>query len=128
MELGLSDKKRKGQCYTPSGISQLCGQLANDEANIARQITKQGYYRYYEPCIGAGALTIGFSERFKQLGYNPQHQLLVIGQDIDLKAVQMSYVQLSLLGIPAIIEHAQFEIKRYRAIEQAVTYGKGFPL
>lgn len=26
------------------------------------------------------------------------------------------------------LEHAQLEIKRYRAIEQAVTYGKGFPL
>lgn len=26
------------------------------------------------------------------------------------------------------LEYAQLEIKRYRAIEQAVTYGKGFPL
>ncbi|MBF0786165.1 hypothetical protein E4T80_11905 [Muribacter muris] len=26
------------------------------------------------------------------------------------------------------LEHAQFEIKRYRAIEQVVTHGKGFSL
>lgn len=107
MTLGLSDKKRKGQCYTPNSLSTLCGQLAlMDTATINEQIRKHGYYRYYEPCIGAGSLVIGFCKHFKEMGHNPQRELLVVGQDIDLKAVQMSYVQLSLLGIPAVIEHA----------------------
>ena len=35
-----------------------------------------------------------------------QAQLSVITQDIDLKSVQMCFVQLSLLGIPAEIQHA----------------------
>ncbi|MFW9338983.1 SAM-dependent DNA methyltransferase, partial [Glaesserella parasuis] len=55
---------------------------------------------------GSGALIISFCETLKSQGYNPQQQLLVIAQDIDLKSVQMCYVQLSLLGISAIIQHA----------------------
>ena len=41
----------------------------------------------------------------KEKGYNPQKQLLVIAQDLDIKAVHMSYIQLSLLGIPAVVYH-----------------------
>ena len=50
-------------------------------------------------------MVIAFAEAMKSLGFNPQKQLIVTCNDLDIKSVYMTYIQLSLLGIPAIVEH-----------------------
>ena len=50
-------------------------------------------------------MPIAFAEVMKEKGYNPQKQLLVIAQDLDIKAVHMAYIQLSLLGLQAKVYH-----------------------
>ena len=46
---------------------------------------------------------IAFAEVMLQRGLNPAEQLLVIATDIDPLATDMTFIQLSLLGIPAIV-------------------------
>ena len=48
-------------------------------------------------------MVIAMAKVLKENGIDYQKKLKVVGQDIDLKAVHMSYVQLSLLGIDAVI-------------------------
>ncbi|MCT8526080.1 SAM-dependent methyltransferase [Glaesserella parasuis] len=101
MKLQIANKQR-GQCFTPISTGQVMANIL-----IApNEISEKGYFTLNEPTCGSGALIISFCETLKSQGYNPQQQLLVIAQDIDLKSVQMCYVQLSLLGISAIIQHA----------------------
>lgn len=50
-------------------------------------------------------MIIAFTEHMRAIGLNPQKQLHVTAVDIDITAVHMTFVQLSLLGIPAVIVH-----------------------
>lgn len=52
-----------------------------------------------------GATIIALVRTMLKRGYNPQKQLFVICGDLDIKAVQMTYIQLSLLGIPAVVKN-----------------------
>ena len=87
-----------GQFFTPYHICQLLARTQNIE-----EIEKQGYMYINEPSTGAGGNIIAYCEYIKENGYNYQTQVNVTAQDLDYKAVYMSYVQFSLLGIPAIV-------------------------
>ena len=50
-------------------------------------------------------MIIAFAEVMRKHGYNPQEDLKVICNDLDIKSVYMTYIQLSLLGIPAAVLH-----------------------
>lgn len=92
-EMGSS---KLGQFFTPYHICQMMAQLqdlSEFESNNTVVIN--------EPSTGAGGNIIAFCEHLKNKGYNYQRQVEVIAQDLDYKAVYMSYVQFSLLGIPA---------------------------
>lgn len=102
MELDLGNKW-KGQFFTPYQLSKLMAKLSLE--NIDEIIEKNGFVELNEPTCGGGSLIIAVSEIMKKKGYNPQTQLRVVGQDLDIKAIYMSYIQLSLLGIPAVLYH-----------------------
>lgn len=92
----------KGQFFTPQAVSNVMALVtlgANEE-----QIAKHGYISTLEPCIGGGANVIGLVNAMFQLGYNPCKQLVVTGYDLDARCIHMSYVQLSLIGVPAMIQ------------------------
>lgn len=103
MELELGSKW-KGQFFTPYNLCLATTKLMI--GNLDKVINEKGYVSLNEPCSGGGAMVIAFAEAMQEKGYNPQKQLMVICQDLDLKAVHMSYIQLSLLGIPATVCHA----------------------
>ncbi|SFU20805.1 hypothetical protein SAMN05192562_11359 [Kosakonia arachidis] len=50
-----------------------------------------------------GQAVIVFAEVMLALELNPAEQLLVTATDIDPLAADMTFIQLSLLGIPAIV-------------------------
>ena len=104
-EMGSS---KLGQFFTPYHICQLLARTQNIE-----EIEKQGYTYINEPSTGAGGNIIAFCEHLKKNGYNYQTQLSVIAQDLDYKAVYMSYVQFSLLGIPALVVQGNTLFKPY---------------
>lgn len=99
--LNLQDEW-KGQFFTPQDISNMMGLMA--VGNYEQVIEKKGYVSILEPCIGGGSMVIGAVNAMFQKGYNPCKQLLVTAYDLDPRCVHMSYIQLSLMGIPAMIQ------------------------
>lgn len=101
MELG---SKWKGQFFTPYNLSLLIAGLSI--GNSLDEIKENGCVTFNEPTCGSGGMIIAFAEAMKENKYNPQKELKVIAQDLDVKCVWMAYIQLSLLGIPAAVYHA----------------------
>jgi hypothetical protein len=56
-----------------------------------------------DPAIGGGAMMIPIFSAMLQAGLNPSQHLHVTGIDIDASVLRMAYVQLSLLGVPAVL-------------------------
>ena len=94
-ELGLNSTA-KGQFFTPYHLSRMMADIVVED---------QEKYRLSEPACGSGGMVIAFAETLRAKGKNPQRCLYAYCQDIDLRAVQMAYIQLSLLGISAVVDH-----------------------
>lgn len=95
MMAGLGNKST-GQFFTPYHVSQLMAQFNHFDEN--EQIKKIN-----EPSCGAGGSIIAVAEAMKIQGINYQNKMEVVAQDIDWKCVYMCYLQLSLLGISAVV-------------------------
>ena len=93
LELG---NEHNGQFFTPYNV---CIAMASISAgDLETEIANKGYISVNDPCCGAGALLIAFSNEVKRLGINYQQHVLFVAQDIDFTAAMMCYIQLSLLG------------------------------
>lgn len=92
----------KGQFFTPQCISDFMALVT--VGDFEEKISKRGYIKMNEPAIGGGSTVIGAVNAMFKKGYNPCKQLLVVGYDLDPRCVHMSYIQLSLMGVPAMIQ------------------------
>lgn len=97
--------KELGQFFTPEHVADLLSELTYDNEVMKEEIDKFGYVKLMEPAVGGGVTVISYVRRMIKAGYNPQKQLYVHATDVDLAAVHMTYIQLSLLGVPATIVH-----------------------
>lgn len=104
MELGFGDKL-KAQVFTPTGISNLMARLALDKESVKNALKKEGFVTIEDSACGGGSTLIQAIEVLKDMGVNPNSQILVFANDLDFNAVVMCYVQLSLLGVPAVIKN-----------------------
>lgn len=98
-ELALHNKW-KGQFFTPIDVSELIGKM-----NV-RQLKPWEIERLNEPCAGSGSMVLGYAKAMRENNMNYNRQLLVTAQDVDIKCVHMTYIQLSLYGIPAVVLNA----------------------
>ena len=100
--LGLQ-QEQKGQFFTPYDICRFMSglQFAGDEKE--ELLKEKGYISVNDPACGAGAMLIAFANTAKKHGINYQKHVLFVAQDIDRTAAMMCYIQLSLLGCPAIV-------------------------
>lgn len=101
MELDLGNS-HKGQFFTPYS---LCQAIAAMNSDIAEQVSRKGFITVSDPAVGGAALLIAFAEEARRQGINYQRHVHATGQDVDIKAVHMAYVQLSLIGMPAVLIH-----------------------
>lgn len=92
-----------GQFFTPWSICQMMGRVTVDQS-AKETVKEKGFVSLAEPSCGAGATILGCIEALAKIGVHPG-QALVKGTDIDLRCVQMTYVQLSLYAVPAVIKH-----------------------
>lgn len=95
--------KHIGQVFTPIQLSRLMGDMTLSGCKEA--LDKKGYVTVSDPACGGGSTLIGMALAMRDAGYNYQKQMCVQAIDIDIRAVHMCYLQLSLLGIPAEIIH-----------------------
>lgn len=100
MEIGANDISWKGQCFTPSSVCSLMAQMTYGE--IAP--TKEKTVMFHEPACGAGAMIIASSQVLKNNGFGPRDYLWH-AVDIDWMCYAMTYIQTTLLSIPAVVHH-----------------------
>lgn len=98
---------KAGQYFTPYCVSQMCAISAidADEAKAKIESDSNDVISVLEPSCGAGGMLVAAAERLQQIGINYAYNSIMYGVDIDERCVAMSYIQCSLLGIPAIITH-----------------------
>ena len=98
---------KAGQFFTPYCLSQMCAIAAIDEDEAKERIEKDPHdvLSVLEPSCGAGGMLVAAAERLQQLNINYSYNSLMYAVDVDERCVAMSYIQCSLLGIPAIITH-----------------------
>lgn len=95
----------KGQFFTPYDVCKMMAQLQFSGDSITEALGRKGFITVSEPACGAGAMMIAMAWRLSQLDLNPQTQMHAVCVDVDTRAVHMCYLQLSLLGIPAVVIH-----------------------
>lgn len=102
-----------GQVFTPQSLADAVAMLQIG-SGLEETISKNGFVTVMDPACGAGAMPIAFAKALAERGYNYQKQVHMTLVDIDSRAVFMSYIQLSLLGIPATVVHGNsLSLKEY---------------
>lgn len=102
MSLDLGNE-RLGQFFTPYEVSQLMARLTVGE--MTRALAKQPFVTVHEPASGSGGMIIAIADALREKGVNYQRKIHVTAVDLDITAVHMTYVQLSLLHVPATVIH-----------------------
>lgn len=93
-----------GQFFTPYHLCRAMADLTIGTPDELRAtIEEKGYISLFEPAAGAGAMIIAYAQAMRAAGFNYQRLLHVTAVDVDPRAVHMAYLQLSLLGIPAVV-------------------------
>jgi len=100
MELGLGNADR-GQFFTPYDVCRLMAQVSTIDAS--KLIEEKGRIRFHEPAVGAGGMVIAACQTMLDQGINFQESVHYTCVDIDPKAVHMAYIQLSIIGVPAVV-------------------------
>lgn len=100
LELGDSFK---GQFFTPIEISRLMAGVTFGEVREA--VERRGFITVGEPACGAGGMILAAADEIQSQGVNYQQAMHVTAVDVDATAVHMTYLQLSLAHIPAIVVH-----------------------
>lgn len=94
MEFGNKDA---GQFFTPYNLSRMMAGFLDVKPD------ENGIVTLNEPAVGSGGMVVAYAEKMKLADLNYQKQLRVVCNDIDYDVVKMCYIQLSLLGIDAIV-------------------------
>ncbi|MBY4898679.1 N-6 DNA methylase [Cupriavidus sp. AU9028] len=100
LELG---NDRAGQFFTPYTVSRMMAGI--NMADGASSIERDGFVTVLEPASGAGGMVIACADALNDAGQNYQRTMHATCIDIDPRCVHMTYVQLALLHIPAIVVH-----------------------
>lgn len=94
--------KAGGQFLTPRAVGAAMAMAEADEC--ARGHVPGKVIRIGDMACGASVLLVEMAERLIACGV-PKRDILVIAGDVDQRACDMSYVELTLLGYAAKVEH-----------------------
>lgn len=101
-----TSNRKAGQFFTPYNVSKLCAEMTIDKNMINEYIEKDKIITLNEPACGAGGMILATADiLYNQYHFNIARNLFVLCSDIDERCVVMTYLQLSLAGIPAIVLH-----------------------
>ena len=92
----------RGQFFTPYPISNLMAKMIMASDTHAK-IEAQGFVRLSEPTCGAGGMCIAAAQSLYESGINYQQSIHITAQDVDRACVHMTYIQLTLLHVPAVV-------------------------
>lgn len=98
-EIGASNT-RNGQFLTPASIANVCGRIC--AGGIDHKLGE--VVKVSDPACGCGVLLISQGEEMLKAGI-PQRDIFLVGGDIDLRGCDSTFVELTLLGYAARIDH-----------------------
>lgn len=99
-----TSNSRAGQFFTPYCVSKCYAEVTINPDVIADCIEKDRILTLNEPACGAGGMVLAAVDvLYNKYHFNYSRNLLVECSDIDSRCVHMSYLQLGLAGIPAVI-------------------------
>lgn len=104
MNSGTSNGKA-GQFFTPYHVSHLMAEVNFDKDKLKAEIAADPDHviTIAEPTCGAGGLIVAAIDVLKDAGINYAWNAFVDCGDIDARCVHMTYLTLSLLGVPAVV-------------------------
>lgn len=95
---------RAGQFFTPFEVCRLMARITvGDGVEMRERIAERGFVTASEPACGAGGQVIALAEAMTDAGINYQQHLHVTAVDVDARAAHMTFLQLSLLHVPAAV-------------------------
>lgn len=99
-----TSNSKAGQFFTPYCVSKLSAEVSIHATDIQRYIQCNEILTLNEPACGSGGMIIAAADvLFNEYNFNISHNLFVECSDIDSRCVHMSFLQLGLAGIPAVI-------------------------
>lgn len=87
------------QDFTPRDV----GRLLNRITLLNTTLPEKGFFTCNDSTCGSGVLGLSFAEELLRRGFNPCEELVIQASDLDSLCVHMTYLQLSLYGIPAVV-------------------------
>lgn len=90
----------KGQFFTPDNVSRMMASMT-----IPSTLDKE-IMTICEPTCGSGTMVIASAWAMQQNHIDYQTRSLFVAKDLDIRCVWMTYIQMMLYQIPAIVVHA----------------------
>lgn len=94
---------RNGQFFTPIHIAEFMAEAMLGPK--CTEIEEKGHVTLCEPTCGSGVMVIAAANSLYKNHYNPSQNMCVLACDNDIRCAKMAYIQLSYLGIPAVVVH-----------------------
>lgn len=95
-----------GQFFTPYEVSRLMGNMMmGNGQDLIDKTDAQGFVRVLEPACGAGGMLIAAAHAMHDAQLNYQQCMHATAIDIDQRCVHMTFIQLALLHVPAVVIH-----------------------
>ena len=115
MDSGTSNGKA-GQFFTPYHLSKLMAECTFDKDKLKAEIAADSDHviTIAEPTCGAGGIIVAAIDALNEAGVNYSWNAFVDCGDIDPRCVHMTYVTLSLLGVPAVVKLGDALMMEYR--------------
>lgn len=113
------NSKGSGQFFTPNHLAEAMAKMVIDKPS-----NTDGVITVNDPACGSGVLLLNAVNSFKDKNIDYTKNLLVYGQDIDIKCFCMTYIQLSLAGIPGIVVLGNSLLNEKRKIYYTPQYVK----
>jgi hypothetical protein len=90
-----------GQFFTPYDLSRMMAEMTL--ADVGGVIAEKGFITLMEPASGAGGMIIAAADVIERQGFDIGRQLYVDATDLSPMCFKMTYLQISLRGIPATV-------------------------
>lgn len=91
-----------GQFFTPYSVAVMSAEITVSDPTD--EINNKGYFTVLDPTVGAGCMLLAAANVLKRK-YAAAHKAIYVGQDLDVTAVHMAYIQLAATGHAAVIIH-----------------------
>jgi len=108
-----TNKRKLGQVFTPFKVADLLSNTVYNEQFVETTIKEKNFISVYDPACGTGRLLYSSYDSLLRCKAKPE-DIFIMGGDLDLLCCCITYVQLSLMGVNAVINHQDtLEMKIY---------------